>query len=29
VSGRTVADEFGRTTKQLSAVRDDLLKRGT
>ncbi len=28
-SGRTVADELGRTTKQLSSVRDDLLKQGT
>jgi hypothetical protein len=28
-SGRAVADELGRTTKQLSSVRDDLLKQGT
>jgi hypothetical protein len=29
VSGRAVADELARTTKQLSSVRDDLLKQGT
>jgi hypothetical protein len=29
VNGRMVADEIGRTTKQLSSVRDDLLKAGT
>jgi hypothetical protein len=29
VSGRMVADELGRTTKQVSSVRDDLLKQGT
>jgi hypothetical protein len=29
VSGRTVADNLARTTKQLSTVRDDLLKQGT
>ena len=28
-SSRTVADELRRTTKQLSSVRDDLLKQGT
>lgn len=28
-SGRIVADELGRTTKQVSSVRDDLLKQGT
>lgn len=29
VGGRMVADELGRTTKQVSSVRDDLLKQGT
>ncbi|MGH2879199.1 MAG: AAA family ATPase [Solirubrobacteraceae bacterium] len=29
VTARAVADEIGRTTKQLSSVRDDLIKQGT
>lgn len=28
-TGRAVADELGRTTRQLSSVRSDLLKQGT
>ena len=29
VTGRAVADQLKRTTKQLSSVRDDMLKHGT
>jgi hypothetical protein len=29
ITSRAVADRLGRTTKQLSTVRDDLLKQGT